>query len=46
METETFAERDLVEQLLHVQDAIDGHAGHSDIAGDSGWFGVVTAVRR
>ena len=37
---------DTVEQLPHIQDGIDCHTGHSDVARDAGMVGVVPAVRR
>ena len=37
---------DTVEELAHVQDRVDGHPGHSDIALDPGMVGVVPAVGR
>src|SRR5262249_29087771 len=39
-------ERDALEQRAHVKDAVDGDAGHADVAGDAGVVGVVAAVRR
>ena len=35
---------DTVEQLPHIEDGIDCHTGHSDVAGDAGVVGVVAAV--
>ena len=39
-----FAERDLVEENLHVQDGVDGHSRLPHIAGYPGMVGVVSAV--
>ena len=39
-------ERDVVEQLAHVEDRVDGHAGHADVALHPGVVGVVAAVGR
>ena len=39
-------ERDVVEQLAHVEDRVDGHAGHADVAGDARVVAVVAAVGR
>ena len=38
-------ERNLVEEDLHVEDGVDGHAGLADIAGDALVVGVVAAMR-
>ena len=38
-------ERDAVEQLAHVEDRVDRHAGHADVAGDTRVVAVVAAVR-
>ena len=38
-------ERNLVEQDLHVEDRIDGHAGLADVAGHALVVGVVAAMR-
>ena len=40
------AQRDAVEQLLHVQDRVDRHASLADVAHDARVVGVVAAVRR
>ena len=37
-------EGDPVEQLAHVEDGVDRHARHADVAGDPGVVGVVAAV--
>ena len=37
-------ERDAVEQRAHVEDGIDGHAGHADVAAHARVVGVVAAV--
>ena len=37
-------ERDVVEQLAHVEDRVDRHAGHADVAGDAWVVAVVAAV--
>jgi len=37
-------QRDAVEQLPHVQDGVDGHAGHADVTGHARVVGVVAAV--
>ena len=37
-------ERDAVEELAHVEDRVDRHAGHADVAGDARVVGVVAAV--
>ena len=37
-------ERDAVEELAHVQDRVDGHAGHADVAGHPRVVAVVAAV--
>ena len=39
-------ERDAVEQLAHVEDRVDGHARHADVAGDARVVAVVAAVGR
>ena len=39
-------ERDAVEQLAHVEDRVDRHAGHADVAGDPRVVAVVAAVGR
>ena len=39
-------ERDAVEQLAHVEDRVDRHAGHADVAGHPRVVAVVAAVRR
>ena len=44
IDTRHLAERDAVEQLAHVEDRIDRHAGHADIAGDARVVAVVAAV--
>ena len=38
-------ERDPVEELPHVEDRVDRHAGHPDVAGDPRMVAVVAAVR-
>ena len=38
------AERDAVEQLAHVEDGIDRHAGHADVAGNARMVAVVAAM--
>ena len=38
-------ERDAVEQRAHVVDAVDGHAGHADVAFHAGMVAVVAAMR-
>ena len=38
------AERDAVEELAHVEDGIDRHAGHADIAGDARMVAVIAAM--
>ena len=38
-------ERDAVEQLAHVEDRVDRHAGHPDVAGHPWVVAVVAAVR-
>ena len=37
-------QRDAVEELPHVEDRVDGHAGHADVARHPGVVGVVAAV--
>ncbi len=39
-------ERDAIEQLTHVEDRVDGHTGHADVAGHAWVVGVVAAVGR
>jgi len=39
-------QRDAIEELAHIEDRVDGHARHADIAGDPRMIRVVTAVRR
>ena len=39
-------ERDVVEQLAHVEDRVDGHAGHADVARHTRVVAVVAAVGR
>ena len=39
-----FAEVDLVEQNLHVKDAVNGHTGFTDVADNALVVAVVTAV--
>ncbi|MPN08879.1 hypothetical protein SDC9_156165 [bioreactor metagenome] len=39
-------ERNAVEQLTHVEDRVDGHAGHTDVTGDPRVIRVVAAVGR
>src|SRR5208283_4852296 len=38
--------RDAVEEDSHIEDAVDGDAGHADITGDAGVIAVIAAVRR
>jgi hypothetical protein len=40
-----FAERDLVEEVAHVEDRIDRNARHADIAGNARMVAVVAAMR-
>ena len=37
-------EGDAVEQLAHVEDRVDRHSGHPDVAGDAGMIAVVATV--
>ena len=44
IDTRHLVERDAVEQRAHVEDRVDRHAGHADVARHARVVGVVAAV--